>query len=132
MWLSRPVDAAAFDDSVDDHIACALTYPPAFAYDAARSTLEPCVGPAALLLNAEVTRLAGDEARAWLAERAPGDPCGVGHLPLQHIQKAFSQAMLGLWGNNGQIVLNAPRMSDNRRHLSLQTRRTAFRYAGSR
>ena len=27
-WLSRPVDAAAFDDSVDDHIACALQYPP--------------------------------------------------------------------------------------------------------
>ena len=36
LWLSRPVDAAAFDDSVDDHIACALTYPPAVTYNAAR------------------------------------------------------------------------------------------------
>ena len=25
VWFSRPVDAAAFDDSVDNHIACALT-----------------------------------------------------------------------------------------------------------
>lgn len=41
-WWSRPVDAAAFDDSVDNHIACALAYPPA-GYDEKRiaSTLEP-------------------------------------------------------------------------------------------
>jgi hypothetical protein len=30
------VDAAAFDDSVDNHIACALTLPPDAMYDAAR------------------------------------------------------------------------------------------------
>jgi anti-sigma factor RsiW len=43
VWFSRPVDAAAFDDSVDDHIACALTYSPAARYDAARAvdSLEP-------------------------------------------------------------------------------------------
>jgi anti-sigma factor RsiW len=42
-WFSRPVDAAAFDDSVDDHIACALTYPPFFTYEANRvaQNLEP-------------------------------------------------------------------------------------------
>jgi hypothetical protein len=42
-WFSRPVDAAAFDDSVDDHIACALTYPPSFTYEANRvaQNLEP-------------------------------------------------------------------------------------------
>ena len=36
VWLSRPVDAAAFDDSVDNHIACALRYPPGIHYDAER------------------------------------------------------------------------------------------------
>lgn len=43
VWLSRPVDADAFDDSVDDHIACALTYPPAARYNAERvaQSLEP-------------------------------------------------------------------------------------------
>jgi anti-sigma factor RsiW len=43
LWFSRPVDAAAYDDSVDDHIACALTYPPDTHYDAARAAqnLEP-------------------------------------------------------------------------------------------
>ena len=35
MWWSRPVDAAAFEDSAANHVACALGYPPA-AYDAAR------------------------------------------------------------------------------------------------
>jgi anti-sigma factor RsiW len=34
VWFSRPVDAAAFDDSVDDHIACTAAYPPDVAYDA--------------------------------------------------------------------------------------------------
>ena len=33
LWLSRPVDAAAYDDSVDDHIICALAHPPEAAYD---------------------------------------------------------------------------------------------------
>jgi len=43
LWFSRPVDAAAFDDSVDDHIACALTYPAGVTYDAQRAArnLEP-------------------------------------------------------------------------------------------
>lgn len=43
LWMSRPVDAAAFDDSVDDHIACAMQYPPAVTYDAGRvaKMLEP-------------------------------------------------------------------------------------------
>jgi anti-sigma factor RsiW len=33
LWFSRPVDAAAYVDSVDNHIACALTLPPNVAYD---------------------------------------------------------------------------------------------------
>jgi anti-sigma factor RsiW len=43
LWWSRPVDAAAFDDSVDNHIACALTTPPQVQYDAVRiaQSLEP-------------------------------------------------------------------------------------------
>ena len=36
IWLSRPVDAAAFDDSVDNHIFCALNLPPDVAYDPRR------------------------------------------------------------------------------------------------
>ena len=42
-WFSRPIDAAAFDDSVDDHIICALSYPPSATYDANRAAgaLEP-------------------------------------------------------------------------------------------
>ncbi len=28
MWWTRPVDAAAFEDSADNHVACALGYPP--------------------------------------------------------------------------------------------------------
>jgi anti-sigma factor RsiW len=58
IWFSRPVDAAAFDDSVDDHIACALGYPPVFAYDAGRAdrNLEPLYRP---IVNA-VAHQAGD------------------------------------------------------------------------
>jgi anti-sigma factor RsiW len=43
IWWSRPVDAAAYDDSVDDHIVCALTYGPDAKYDAwrAANNLEP-------------------------------------------------------------------------------------------
>ena len=46
-WFSRPVDAAAFDDSVDDHIICALSYPPSATYDANRAAgaLEPAYQP---------------------------------------------------------------------------------------
>jgi anti-sigma factor RsiW len=46
-WYSRPVDAAAFDDSVDDHIACAMGYPPSVTYDAHRAAgaLEPPYQP---------------------------------------------------------------------------------------
>ena len=46
-WWSRPVDAAAFEDSVDDHIACAMAYPPSVTYDARRAAaaLEPAYRP---------------------------------------------------------------------------------------
>ena len=56
-WWSRPVDAAAFDDSVDDHIACAMQYPPFATYDAKRAAgaLEPAYQP---ILNA-VSHTAG-------------------------------------------------------------------------
>lgn len=33
-WFSRPVDVAAYDDSADDHIVCALSYPVNHTYDA--------------------------------------------------------------------------------------------------
>lgn len=36
-WAGRPVDAAAYDDSAGDHIACALTYPEDAAYDRDRA-----------------------------------------------------------------------------------------------
>jgi anti-sigma factor RsiW len=36
-WAGRRVDAAAYDDSAEDHIACALAYPPATAYDPDRA-----------------------------------------------------------------------------------------------
>ena len=36
-WAGKPVDAAAYDDSAGDHIACALTYPEGTAYDPARA-----------------------------------------------------------------------------------------------
>jgi hypothetical protein len=35
-WVGRPVDAAAYDDSAGDHVACALTYPEGTTYDATR------------------------------------------------------------------------------------------------
>ena len=43
-WASRPVDAAAYDDSAEDHIACALAYPEGVTYDrdrAAQSLASP-------------------------------------------------------------------------------------------
>jgi hypothetical protein len=42
-WVGGRVDAAAYDDAAEDHIACALTYPDDFKYDAAASAqhLEP-------------------------------------------------------------------------------------------
>ena len=36
-WAGRRVDAAAYDDSAEDHIACALTYPDGTAYDKLRA-----------------------------------------------------------------------------------------------
>jgi anti-sigma factor RsiW len=36
-WAGRRVDAAAYDNSAEDHIACALAYPEATAYDPDRS-----------------------------------------------------------------------------------------------
>ena len=36
-WAGRPVDAAAYDDSAGDHVACALAYPESVAYDAGRA-----------------------------------------------------------------------------------------------
>ena len=36
-WFSRPVDVAAYDDSADDHIVCALSYPVSHRYDADRA-----------------------------------------------------------------------------------------------
>jgi anti-sigma factor RsiW len=37
-WAAKRVDAAAYDDSAGDHIACALTYPAATAYNPERAT----------------------------------------------------------------------------------------------
>jgi anti-sigma factor RsiW len=37
VWVSRPVDVAAYDDSAGDHVACALAYPEGVTYDAARA-----------------------------------------------------------------------------------------------
>ena len=101
-WFSRPVDAAAFDDSVDDHIACALTYGPETRYDATRSaeSLEPAYRK---ILDA-VTHRAGDyelidahmcpyQGRnyAHLVFRGNGRPLSVfaevaarGRLPMTH------------------------------------------------
>ena len=36
-WAGNRVDAAAYDDSAEDHIACALTYPEGTVYDADRA-----------------------------------------------------------------------------------------------
>jgi anti-sigma factor RsiW len=36
MWSSRPVDAAAYENSVENHVQCALTLPAAATYDAER------------------------------------------------------------------------------------------------
>ena len=36
-WAGRRVDAAAYDDSAEDHIACALSYPDGTAYDKDRA-----------------------------------------------------------------------------------------------
>ena len=36
-WAGRRVDAAAYDDSAEDHIACALAYPESAAYDPERA-----------------------------------------------------------------------------------------------
>jgi anti-sigma factor RsiW len=102
MWWSRPVDAAAFDDSVDDHIFCALAYPPDVTFDAQRAAanLEPSYRP---IVDA-VTHRAGDyelidahmcpyQGRnyAHLVYRANGRPLSVfaetadrGRLPMRY------------------------------------------------
>jgi anti-sigma factor RsiW len=36
-WAGRPVDAAAYDDSAEDHVACALAFPDGASYDPARA-----------------------------------------------------------------------------------------------
>jgi hypothetical protein len=36
-WFSRPVDVAAYDDSAEDHVVCALSYPVSYRYDADRA-----------------------------------------------------------------------------------------------
>lgn len=102
LWLSRPVDAAAFDDSVDDHIACALTYPPVFSYDAQRA--EQHLEPSYRAILTAVSHTAGDyqlidahmcpyQGRnyAHLVYRRNGRPLSVfaetadrGRLPLTH------------------------------------------------
>jgi hypothetical protein len=36
-WAGRPTDVSAYDDSAEDHVACALIYPADFTYDANRT-----------------------------------------------------------------------------------------------
>jgi anti-sigma factor RsiW len=36
-WATRPVDAAAYDDSAEDHVVCALAFPDGATYDPARA-----------------------------------------------------------------------------------------------
>lgn len=36
-WTGRPIDAAAYDDSAEDHVVCALAYPEDLVYDANRA-----------------------------------------------------------------------------------------------
>lgn len=59
-WWTRPVDAAAFDDSVDNHIVCALAIPPQVQYDEARiaQSLEPAYQP---IVKAVTHRISGFE-----------------------------------------------------------------------
>lgn len=102
VWFSRPVDAAAFDDSVDDHIACALTYPTEFSYDPSRveQNLEPSyraivhavshTAGAYQLIDAHMCPYQGRN-YAHLVYRANGRPLSVfaetadrGRLPLRH------------------------------------------------
>jgi anti-sigma factor RsiW len=101
-WFSMPVDAAAFDDSVDDHIACALTYPPEVTYSAERAetNLEPAYRPILKavshtagsyeLIDAHMCPYQGRN-YAHLVYRANGRPLSVfaetadrGRLPLTH------------------------------------------------
>ncbi|HYE84789.1 MAG TPA: zf-HC2 domain-containing protein [Vicinamibacterales bacterium] len=113
IWFSRPVDAAAFDDSVDDHIMCALAYPPGVTYsaDRARSNLQPRYHA---IVNA-VTHQSGDyqlidahmcpyEGRdyAHLVYNGPGKPVSVfveqasrGRLPLRHESPRRGHVSLG-------------------------------------
>jgi anti-sigma factor RsiW len=102
VWLSRPVDAAAYDDSVDDHIICALSYPPETAYDPQRawSNLDDRYRPIVdavthqpgqyRLIDAHMCPYQGRN-YAHLVYRAGGRPLSVfvetadrGRLPLRH------------------------------------------------
>jgi hypothetical protein len=38
LWAGRRVDAAAYDDSAEDHVVCALTYPDGTTYNPERAT----------------------------------------------------------------------------------------------
>lgn len=62
VWWSRPVDAAAFEDSADNHVACALGYPPPpdAHYDRARAA-KLLTGPFAGLADALSRDYAGYE-----------------------------------------------------------------------
>jgi anti-sigma factor RsiW len=123
IWWSRPVDAAAFDDSVDDHIACAMTYPPAVTYDANRAArnLEPVYQP----IVAAVAHQAGDyqlidahmcpfQGRnyAHLVYRGSGKMLSVfaetalrGRLPLRHESPRKGFVTQGTSGGGHQVFV---------------------------
>jgi hypothetical protein len=46
-WFVRPVDVSAYDDSAEDHVVCALSFPASYHYDPARAAknLEPPFTP---------------------------------------------------------------------------------------
>ena len=50
-WAGRPIDAAAYDDSAEDHVACALGYPEGTTYDADRAARN-LVAPFAAIVDA--------------------------------------------------------------------------------
>ena len=50
-WAGRPVDAAAYDDSAEDHITCALAYPESATYDADRAA-QSLAAPFERIVNA--------------------------------------------------------------------------------
>jgi anti-sigma factor RsiW len=50
-WAGRPVDAAAYDDSAEDHVTCALAYPEDATYDPDRAA-QNLVAPFERIVNA--------------------------------------------------------------------------------